>query len=104
MISRRNVIRQFGTAAGVVSFFPRALEAQAPAGQPAQPARGTPPSVITNPPRDFTPGAQPVTYPDPDIISIDPSFNSLRVGNTPIQRLWTGGMWCEGPAWCSQGR
>ena len=45
-----------------------------------------------------------MTYPDPDIITIDPSFNALRVGNTPIQRLWTGGMWCEGPAWNGQGQ
>jgi gluconolactonase len=45
-----------------------------------------------------------VTYPDPDIITIDPAFNALRVNNTPIQRLWTGGLWMEGPAWSSQGR
>jgi gluconolactonase len=45
-----------------------------------------------------------VTYPDPDIVTIDPSFMPLRLGNTPIQRLWTGGLWCEGPAWCGQGR
>ena len=45
-----------------------------------------------------------MTYPDPDIITLDPSFNALRVGNTPIQRLWTGGMWCEGPAWNGQGQ
>ena len=74
--------------------------AQAPAG-PQGPARRDPPSVISNPPRDFS---EPVTYPDPDIITIDPSFNALRVGNTPIQRLWTGGMWCEGPAWNGQGQ
>jgi gluconolactonase len=60
--------------------------------------------VISTPPRDYTPGAPPVTYPDPDIITIDPSFNALRSGNTPIQRLWTGGYWCEGPAWSGQGR
>ena len=45
-----------------------------------------------------------MTYPDPDIITLDPSFNALRVGNTPIQRLWTGAMWCEGPAWNGQGQ
>ena len=45
-----------------------------------------------------------MTYPDPDIVTIDPSFTALRLGNTPIQRLWTGGLWCEGPAWCGQGR
>jgi gluconolactonase len=28
----------------------------------------------------------------------------LRIGNTPIQRLWTGALWSEGPAWSSQGR
>jgi gluconolactonase len=60
--------------------------------------------VISNPPRDFSPGAAPVTYPDPDLITIDPAFNSLRLGNTPIQRLWTGGLWMEGPAWSGQGR
>jgi gluconolactonase len=100
MISRREVIHRLGAAAGVAAFVPRAAGAQAPAVA----ARGNPPTVISNPPRDFTPGAQPVTYPDPDIITIDPSFNTLRLGNTPIQRLWTGGLWCEGPAWCSQGR
>jgi gluconolactonase len=90
-------------------FTPRVVSAQAPQTQqtqqtPAQPQRSSPPTVISNPPRDFTPGAQPVTYPDPDIITIDPSFSSLRLFNAPIQQLWTGGLWCEGPAWCSQGR
>ncbi len=107
MISRRDAIHRLGTAAGVAAFVPRIVSAQAAAQTPQtppQPARTSPPSVISNPPRDFTPGAQPVTYPDPDIITIDPAFNALRVGNTPIQRLWTGGLWCEGPAWSSQGR
>jgi gluconolactonase len=78
----------------VAALTPRMAGAQTP-------QKADPPSVISNPPRDFS---QPVSYPDPDIITIDPSFNSLRVGNTPIQRLWTGGMWCEGPAWNGQGR
>jgi gluconolactonase len=93
MISRRKALSTIG-AASVAVFTPRLANAQT-----AQKAE--PPSVISNPPRDF---ARPVTYPDPDIITHDPSFNSLRVGNTPIQRLWTGGMWCEGPAWNGQGR
>jgi gluconolactonase len=109
MISRRDAIQKIGTVAGVAAFVPRSVHAEAPQAQPqqqapAQPARTSPPSVISNPPRDFTPGAQPITYPDPDLITIDPAFNSLRLGNTPIQRLWTGGLWCEGPAWSSQGR
>lgn len=105
--SRRHLIQGLGAAA-MAAFVPRrgsadARKPQTPQTPPA-PARTSPPSVISNPPRDFTPGAQPVTYPDPDVITIDPAFNSLRLGNTPIQRLWTGGYWSEGPAWCSQGR
>src|SRR5262245_25595988 len=103
LVTRRHVIRAVGAAAGFGAASPWSTRAQ---GQPppSPPARGAPPTVISNPPRDFTPGAQPVTYPDPDVLTIDPSFTSLRIGNTPIQRLWTGGYWCEGPAWCSQGR
>jgi gluconolactonase len=98
-ISRRDLITKVGAIAGVAAFAPRVLTAQAG----ALPRPGSP-TVISDPPRDFTPGAQPLTYPDPDILTIDPAFNALRVGNTPIQRLWTGGYWCEGPAWSSQGR
>lgn len=103
-ISRRQVIQRIGAAAGVAAFMPRVLAAHGAQAPAQSPARVGPPTVISNPPRDFTPGASPVTYPDPDLITIDPSFNSLRIGNTPIQRLWTGGYWCEGPAWSSQGR
>ena len=49
--------------------------------------------------RDFTPGANPVRYPDPDIIALDKRFEKLKIGNTPIQRLATGCLWAEGPAW-----
>jgi gluconolactonase len=99
--SRRDLLLHAGVAAGVAAVSThrvRAQTAQAPA------PRQSPPSVVSNPPRDFTPGAQPVTYPDPDLVTIDQSFNSLRLGNTPIQRLWTGAYWSEGPAWSSQGR
>jgi gluconolactonase len=100
-ITRRDLAFKVGAAAGIAAITPRLLHAQA---QPSPPVRINPPSVISNPPRDFTPGAQPVTYPDPDIVTIDPAFNPLRIGNAPIQRLWTGALWMEGPAWCSQGR
>jgi gluconolactonase len=43
-------------------------------------------------------------YPDPDIITLAPRFNQLTIWNTPIQRLWTGGLWTEGPAWSGVGR
>ena len=101
--SRRDVLCQFGAAAGAAALSSRVLRGQAQT--PTAPAaRISPPSVVSNPPRDFGPGAPPVSYPDPDIITIDPSFNALRLGNTAIQRLWTGAYWSEGPAWSSQGR
>src|SRR5262245_28825570 len=102
-MTRRELTLKMGAAAGMAAISPRFVLGQAPQA-PAAPARSSPPSVISNPPRDFSPGASPVTYPDPDLITVDPAFNSLRLGNTPIQRLWTGGLWMEGPAWCSQGR
>lgn len=101
-LSRRDFVEKIGAAGGLaaVGGLGAAAQAQAPPG----PARVNPPSVISTPPRDFTPGASPVTYPDPDLVTIDPAFNALRLGNTPIQRLWTGAYWAEGPAWSSQGR
>ena len=101
-LSRRAAIRTLGAAATAVALAPEALAQQA-AGAAANAARVSPPTVISNPPRDFSPD-HPVTYPDPDIITIDPAFNALRVNNTAIHRLFTGGMWDEGPAWCGQGR
>ncbi len=32
------------------------------------------------------------------------SFNGLAQPNSAIQRLWTGALWSEGPAWNAQGR
>src|SRR4026209_1521548 len=92
-ISRRELMTRVGAAAGVAFFVPRDADAQ----QAAQaPARINPPSVISNPPRDFTPGATPVTYPDPDIVTVDPAFTSLRLRNTPGFRLWVGAALCGG--------
>lgn len=54
--------------------------------------------------RDFGPGAPPVRYPDPDVIALDPRFDKYKLGNTPIQRLTTGMLWAEGPAWNGVGR
>jgi gluconolactonase len=53
--------------------------------------------------RNFAPGAEPVRYPDPDIVVIDKRFK-YKLGNTPIQRLHTGNLWAEGPAWSGVGR
>jgi len=103
-VSRRAAMRTIGTAAGVAAFAPDVLAQQAPPAPAPNAARTSAPSVISNPPRDFGATGNPVTYPDPDIITIDPAFNALRVNNTGIHRLFTGGMWDEGPAWCAQGR
>ena len=66
---------------------------------------GAPPSTITNPPRDFSPNGAPTTYFwDPDVLAVDPSFNGLAQPNAPIQRLWTGTAWAEGPAWNAVGK
>jgi gluconolactonase len=64
-----------------------------------------PPSTVTTPPRDFSSSGAPTTYFwDPDVIAVDPSFNGLAQPNAPIQRLWTGALWAEGPAWNSVGK
>jgi len=100
VMSRRMLIKAMGAVAGVAVVAPRAAVAQAPAGGPV-----APPSTITSPPRDFGPGGAPTTYfTDPDVLTIEPAFNGLRQPNAPIQRLWTGALWSEGPAWSGQGR
>ncbi len=71
----------------------------------AQPRPAGPPSTITTPPRDFGPNGAPTTYfTDPDVLVVDPGFAGLVQSNSAIQRLWTGALWAEGPAWCAQGR
>jgi gluconolactonase len=35
---------------------------------------------------------------------LDKRFARYKIGNTPIQRLYTGMLWGEGPAWCGVGR
>src|SRR5947207_837183 len=54
--------------------------------------------------RRYGPDAPVVRYPDPDIIALDKRFNKYKLGNTPIQRLYTGCLWAEGPAWSAVGR
>ena len=53
--------------------------------------------------RNFGHGAQPVRYPDPDIIALDPRFKA-KLGNAAIRRHYTGTLWAEGPAWNGIGR
>ena len=98
-LSRRHFVQALGAGASAVALGAEAARAQAPSGLAA------PPSVVTSPPRDFGPnGAPNVYFWDPDVIAVDPSFNGLAQPNAPIQRLWTGALWSEGPAWNAQGR
>ena len=55
--------------------------------------------------RDWS-GNNPTRYPDPDLISLDPRFDKYKLGNTPIQRLYTNPktLWTEGCAWNGVGR
>ncbi len=94
-VSRRTLVT--GLAGGAAALaVSRAMADTAPMA---------PPSTITTPPRDFSAKGAPTTYFwDPDVIAVDPSFNSLAQPNAAIQRLWTGALWSEGPAWNSQGR
>jgi gluconolactonase len=69
-----------------------------------KPQLGSPPTVISQPPRQWGRHAPPQIYPDPDILVIDSSFNQYLVGLTAIHRLWTGFEWAEGPAWSGEGQ
>jgi gluconolactonase len=56
------------------------------------------------PTRRYGPGAEPVRYPDPDILVLDKRFAKIKLGNAPIKRLHTGMLWAEGPAWNAVGK
>ncbi|HEY0182147.1 MAG TPA: SMP-30/gluconolactonase/LRE family protein [Rhodopila sp.] len=92
-LSRRGVI---AAAAGIA-----AVRAEA---QTQSDSVGTPPSVITDPPRRWGRDAEPNIYPDPDIIVVDPAFKQYLLGITAIRRVATGFKWTEGPAWSNEGR
>ena len=68
------------------------VQAQTPPG-------GTPPK-----PRSYGPHAEPVRYPDPDIVVLEKRFAKIKLGNSPIRRLHTGMLWAEGTAWNGVGK
>ncbi len=97
-LSRRTAMVMLTIGAGAAALGAREALAQ-------QNAPVSPPTTITNPPRDFGPNGAPTTYfTDPDVLSVDPLFNNYRQPNAAIQRLWTGALWAEGPAWSAEGR
>ena len=42
-------------------------------------------------------------YPDPAIEVLDPRFAKYKIGNSVVERLWTGARWSEGPVWFGDG-
>jgi gluconolactonase len=96
-LSRRTLVQAMAACAGATVAGAGAALAQG--------AAVGPPTTITTPPRDFGPHGAPTTYFwDPDIIAVDPSFNGLAQPNTSIERLYTGLLWAEGPAWSAMGQ
>jgi len=61
-----------------------------------------PPSVVSQPPRQW--GGAPGYVPDPDVLALDPSFKDLTYFAAPIRRVWDRAGWLEGPAWSTEGR
>ena len=43
-------------------------------------------------------------YPDPAVVSVDPSFDAYRLMSASIERLATGCRWAEGPVWLGDTR
>ncbi len=96
-LSRRKAMRALGIGAGAVALTAGLAR--------AQDGPVAPPSTVTSPPRDFGPNGAPTTYfTDPDVLVVDDSFGGRVQVNSAIQRLWTGALWAEGPAWNAQGR
>jgi gluconolactonase len=48
--------------------------------------------------------SQPIRYPDPDVLVLDPRFRKIFIDNAGIQRIATGFGFTEGPVWFGDGR
>jgi gluconolactonase len=48
--------------------------------------------------------SQPIRYPDPDVVVLNPRFQKICIDNTSIRRLATGFGFTEGPVWFGDGR
>ena len=60
------------------------------------------PTLLTSD-HDFSPIPQ-KHYPDTSIVIIDKRFEKYCQANAPIESLWTGGRWTEGPVWFGDDR
>ncbi len=57
---------------------------------------------MNDPGRDWDRGL--VSYPDPDVETIDPRFSPYVLHTAGIERLFTGTRWSEGPVWIGDAR
>ena len=80
-ISRRVLIGRFGAVVGAAALAPRRAAAQ---GAQAVPS---PPPFDTH--RDYNPTADPVSYPDPDVVVVDIRADASS-GMAAIERLRAG--------------
>lgn len=87
--SRRSALTALAATA-LAAFLPRLAVAQE--------------AVSSTPARRDWSGQNPIGYPDPDLVALDDRFRRYVLFNTPIQRLHTGTLWAEGPAWNGVGR
>ena len=86
----------FAVLAAGAALAPAAAQTQRPpAAEKQLPA--------AEPPRDWS-GREPIRYPDRGIVALDNRFRKYIIGNTTIQRLYTGTLWAEGVAWNGAGR
>ncbi|MBI3493269.1 MAG: SMP-30/gluconolactonase/LRE family protein [Acidobacteria bacterium] len=85
------------------AFLAAALGGVGVAVAPASTQTTQPPVSPVPTPRDWS-RQDPLQYPDPDIVALDPRFRRYIVGNTVIRRLHFGTLWAEGPAWNGVGR
>lgn len=98
-LSRRQALGAIGVGAAGVALAARGAAAQ------SQQGGAEPLTTITTPRREFGPGAAPnVYFWDPDVVAVEDSFYGLVQPNAPVQRLWTGALWAEGPAWSGVGK
>lgn len=84
VVGRRTLLKTAAAMAGATALVPFVANAQED--------------------RDYGPDAPPVHYPDQDVVAVTPAFDQYIVPNAAITRLWTGGLWLEGPAWNAVGR
>ena len=85
--------RDFLTAAAAIAVGAHAAVAQDKAASPKGRTR-------------YGKNADPVRYPDPDIVVLDDRFKKYKIGNSAIRRVYDSKdmAWAEGPAWNGVGR